>query len=589
MNMKTNYNIKYLSFLFAMLLFGVSCSDDEKDIYQNGIKEISFKNAKELIVVDLLAPKDTVVKIQVKLSQISSSPILAHVNVDNSLVAAYNKANNTDYKELSSQAYNFNVDKFIIPRYTEESSHAEIRLQTSTLKDADKYLLPVIIETTSGDDNVVMATDSSVLYILFSKKDIPPIPFLYLQDMELTTEIGEGKKNWFSAYATSPDGSHLFSVQEAAEKSEMMDFVLVKHGSAIRFYPSIIGKQHGGAYQTVINPYIKGFRKVTHFCMPGPAANVAPTLADFNAVNTNEDLQNKIAELNKRGYPYYTIDRMASPDIKEGIILVQGWGPMIAKNESFTILHIKEVIPINGGENYTIKFDIKYFGQDVRTEYANMPNQNVVVDNPLYNPDNEITEYKNVELTTEVGDDKKNWFSAYAENGKVAFTQQEARSKSNMMDFVPVVYGDGDVRFNTAIIGKQHGGDYLTKISPYVEGFEKLTYVLLGGHRVGFNDATKPEHYTNVTDMESLDSQITFYRTNGYNYAAANRMTSEKLSIGSVFVFGWGSKIGVNNKFGMAIVRELESTGNSNYKIKMDIKVPRSDARTPNNGSTVDK
>lgn len=585
--MKTIYNIKYWLLLLSMLGLLIGCSDDEKDEYYAKAKEISFQNSKDLVSVNLLAPKDTVVRVKAQLSSMSSQHIIAEVEVDNSLIAIYNKKHGTEYKELSPQAYDLSMDQVIIPRYSEESTHLEIRLRTAPLKDADKYLLPIKIASTTGDENLTLAPDSSVLYILFSKKDVPPIPFIFLQDVELTTVIGEGKKNWFSAYATNSEGGHTFGVKEAAEKSEMMDFVLIKHGSDLKFHPSIIGKQHGGAYLANMTPYTKGFKKLTHLFHPGPTGAAVPTIADFEAVNSNEEMQLKVAELNKRGYGvYYTGDRMTTTNLLSTPVLVQGWGPMIGKNENFAIMHIKQITPINDGADYSIKFDIKYFGHDVRTEYANAPNQNVVVDNPDYNVNNEIKEYKGVELTTEIGEGKKNWFSAYA-GGSTTFTQEEAKTKSAMMDFAIIKFGDGDVRLNPAIIGKQHGGDHQTRIAPYVEGFSKLTYTLIGGQRKGSKDETKPEHYDKVTDIVSLKAQIEEYRTLGYNYMAANRMMTDKLAVGSVAVIGWGNTIGKNEAVGMLIVRSIEATEGGHYKVKLDIKVPVSDSRTPNNGSAV--
>lgn len=51
----------------------------------------------------------------------------------------------------------------------------------------------------------------------------------------------------------------------------------------------------------------------------------------------------------------------------------------------------------------------------------------------------------------------------------------------------------------------------------------------------------------------------------------------------------WGHKIGINNKFGVFIVRDIQPTTDGNYKVVLDIKVPKSNARTSNNGSMVSK
>jgi hypothetical protein len=299
---------------------------------------------------------------------------------------------------------------------------------------------------------------------------------------------------------------------------------------------------------------------------------------------------NKIAELRAAdGYAYYTTDRMTSHNLQSQItgenrVLILAWGPRIGQNEQFALLYVKEVTSLPGGE-YKMIFDIKFIDHDIRTEVAKISGQNVVIDNPGYLPSSDIVEYEGIELTTEIGSGKKNWFSAYADKDVVTFTQEEARAKSQMMDFTPVMHASDEVRLYTAYIGYQHV-DYKERIAPYIQGFSKLTYTMIGGWRPGQPDATKPEHYDGVTDVKSLRALIDFYRV-GYAYPVANRMNSDKLAIGAVGVFGWGHKIGVNNSFGIYIVRDLQPTNGGNYKVVLDIKVPQSDARTPNNGSMV--
>ena len=340
-----------------------------------------------------------------------------------------------------------------------------------------------------------------------------------------------------------------------------------------------------------MSQYTEGFAKLTHTSN----ANRLFTPDAFNAVTTSEEMTAKIDELKaSSGYNFYVMDRMASHNIQTDIqgnnrVLILGWGPKIAVNTQFMMVYIKEVTPINGGE-YKMKFDVKYIDIDVREEAANTEGQNVIVDNPGYDPTNEIVEYTGIELTTEIGVGKKNWFAAYADNNMQTFTQEEARNKSSMMDFAAVAYGTDDIRLFTPYIGYKHAS-YKAPMAPYVLGFSKLTYMMMGGWGSG-SYATKPEHYDNVTDVKTMTGLINSYRV-GYTYPVADRMTSDKLKVGGVAVLGWGNHPQVNktsfinNKFGIFIVRDLQPTNNGHYKVILDIKVPKSDARSMNNGCMV--
>lgn len=581
MNTKTIFN-----FIFNILFLGIiiGCSSEETSIYETGSKVISMAGDANVVEIVVDPAKQNKIALQAEIDQKSAYGIVVAVETNSNLVDEYNQKHGTNYLELSPGSYTFETAEFIFPKYSTVSSHININLTSGEMQNDVTYLLPVQMVQLRGDENASINTTQDVIYLVVSK--LPPPKLIHLVDVELTTEIGPDKKNWFAAYAKNSQGGHTFSIEEAAEQSHMMDFVLVKHGSNLRLHPSIIGWQHGGDYHRYTGRYTNGFEKLT---MTTNINKLFP-VALFNEVNTSEELVNKIAELRASdGYAYYTTDRMTSHNLQSQIsgdnrTLIQAWGPRIGQNEQFSLLYIKEVTSLPGGE-YKIKFDIKYIETDIRSQSANVSGQNVVIDNPGYLPSNEIVEYEGIELTTEIGAGKKNWFSAYADDNMVTFTQEEARSKSNMMDFALVMHSVDAVRLYTAYVGYQHAS-YKERTAPYVQGFSRLTYTMLGGWRSGSPDATKPEHYANVTDAKSLRTLIDFYRI-GYAYPVANRMNSDTLAKDAVGIFGWGHKVGVNNSFGIYIVRDIQPTSNGNYKVVLDIKVPKSDARTPNNASSV--
>lgn len=587
--MKNMYKNKLFSYLLlTFLLATVGCSDDDKSIFETGDKIVSIiqKNENKTleVVVDIANPSNLL--IQAKLDHPSAFGVVAQAEVRLELVDEYNKQHGTDYQKINPNAYKFVRSDFVFPKYTDLSSNIEFSFSALSMAADAIYLLPVQITEVRGDDNVSIDEKSDIIFLLVSK--LPPPPLVHLVDVELTTERGADKKNWFAAYATNSAGGHTFSIEEAANKSEFMDFVLLKHGTNLRMHPSIIGWQHGGDYHKFISLYNMGFKKLTHTTN----MNKLFTPELFNSVNTSEEMSSKVAELKASdGYGYYTTDRMTSHNLQSDIkgdnrVLMLGWGPDIGKNEQFALVYIKEITAINGGADYKMKFDVKYPDIDIRTKTLNANSQNAIIDNPGYAASPIMKEYKGVELTTEIGADKKNWFSAYASNDMVTFSQEEAKSKAAMMDFVPVMHGVDHVALYSPYIGYQHKGDYEKRIAPYVEGFSRLPYSLVGGQRVGSVDATAPEHYDKVTDVKSMTKLIEQYRA-GYEYRVADRMMTDKLQKNSVAIFGWGHKKGVNNQFGILIVRDIVPTTNGNYKITLDIKVPESDARTPNSSSTV--
>lgn len=579
------YNI-YNFILCVVLMSTIFGCSEEKSIYETGDKVITMVEKGESNEIEIVVDpaRQNKVELQAQIDQISAYGIVVGVETNNSLVDEYNQKHQTNFLALPPSSYTIDVAEFIFPKYTSLSSHVNISLTSGEMQNEMTYLLPIQMAAVSGDENASINTTNDVIYLIVSK--LPPPKLIHLQDVELTTEIGPGKKNWFSAYATNSEGGHTFSVEEAAEQSHMMDFALVRHGSNIRLHPSIVGWQHGDDYQRYTWPYTIGFEKLTMI------ANMNRLFSTqlFDEIHSAEDIIPKIEELKvTSGYNFPVADRMTSHNLQSQItgdnrVLIQGWGPKIGQNNHYSFINIKEVTPTTGG-NYKVTFDIKFTEIDARTEAANTNGQNVVIDNPGYDPSNEMVEYKGVELTTEISPGKKNWFSAYASTEMVAFTQEEARSKSNMMDFAPVVHSTDEVRLYSAIIGHSHA-DYKERISPYVNGFQRLTYTMIGGRRTGSADETTPEHYDSVTDVNSMTQLILDYWPT-YAYPIANRMNSDKLIKDYVGVIAWGHKIGINNKFGLFIVRDIQPTTDGNYKVVLDVKVPKSNARISNNGSMV--
>lgn len=372
--------------LVVLLLVTVGCDDDKKNEYETGTKVVSLiqKNDDKTLSVVVDPAKMSTLLIQAKLDGRSAYDIVAQAEARLDLVDEYNQIHGTAYEKINPSSYVFERSEFIFPKYSELSSQIEFSFSAQSMATDVSYLLPVQITELRGDENAVIDENSDIIYVMVSK--LPPPALVHLKDVELTTEIGADKKNWFAAYATNSQGGHTFSVEEAAKQSMFMDFVLLKHGANLRIHPSIIGWQHKGDYQKYVAPYVSGFEKFTHVCN----MNKLFTPELFDSVNSSEAMAAKIAELRATdGYNYYAADRMTSHNLQSQIagnnrVLILGWGPKIGKNEQFAFLHIKEVTAIDGGANYTMKFDVKYIDFDMKTEALNTQGQTVIVDNPDY-------------------------------------------------------------------------------------------------------------------------------------------------------------------------------------------------------------
>jgi len=364
----------------------LGCDDDEKSTYETGQKVVSLIKPDDKNVIEVVVDpsKKSVVSLQAQIDQLSAFGIVVEVEARAELIEKYNKEHGTGYQELSPSSYTFEKSEFIFPKYSTVSSHVQVSLNTNSMQDDVMYLLPVQMILISGDENASIDESGDVLYIKVSK--LPPPALVHLKDLEITTEIGIDKKNWFSAYATNSQGGHTFTLEEAAQHSGKMDFVLLKHGSNVRIYPSIIGWKHGGDYQKYIVPYIVGFEKLTHT----GNANRLLTIDLFNSVNSAEDMIKEVDAIKASGYNPYAVDRMASHNLQSQItgdsrVLLLCWGPKLNVNTQFGLIYIKDVTTVNGGVSYTMKFDFKYVDSDIREEVLKIDGQNTIIDNPDYN------------------------------------------------------------------------------------------------------------------------------------------------------------------------------------------------------------
>jgi hypothetical protein len=195
-------------------------------------------------------------------------------------------------------------------------------------------------------------------------------PLVYKKDVVLTTEIGAGKANWFSAYLEP----HTFDQETAKTHQEMMDFVVVAYSeTSLRFLSAAV--YEASSYLPRVAPYMEGFSQATYSVVTSNRPSV--TAEAMANLEYDEDLtnfiDNKIVASAADGGENYNVkgtNRRTSGNLEEGSGLIIGWGSYVngaAANQEFAVIYVKEITIENGVG--VVRFDIKYPQTDYRSVY----------------------------------------------------------------------------------------------------------------------------------------------------------------------------------------------------------------------------
>jgi hypothetical protein len=196
---------------------------------------------------------------------------------------------------------------------------------------------------------------------------------LHFTDIKLTTEIGPGKHNWFSAYQQP----HVFDNTTAAANQMMLDFAFIKYTAvANRIVPAAVFNA-SAAYTTATAPYMVGFSKATYAMVTANRPSITP--ASFSSLGWDgqmtDFINNKIKAPTSEGgenYNVSTANRRVSGDMVPGAGFVIGWGSWNfadskVDNQAFGVVIVKEYSEANGFANVTL--EIKVPADDNRTKY----------------------------------------------------------------------------------------------------------------------------------------------------------------------------------------------------------------------------
>lgn len=194
-------------------------------------------------------------------------------------------------------------------------------------------------------------------------------PLKEFKNVVLTTEIGPGKINFFSAYKAP----HFFSIENAAPNDEMIDLGFFKYTATSNniMPPGVFNA--GPAYATALAPYLVGFDKAAYTLVTANRPSVNNTSFDTLKWDTQllDHVANKVAAPTSQGgegYNIYTTNRRTNNVFNIGQGFYIGWGrwdPI--QNQSFGIVIVRGYT--TSGQYATVTLDIKVPEEDQRTKF----------------------------------------------------------------------------------------------------------------------------------------------------------------------------------------------------------------------------
>lgn len=192
---------------------------------------------------------------------------------------------------------------------------------------------------------------------------------VHFTNITLTSEIGPGLNNWFSAW----QAPHVFDVPNAAANELMVDFALVNYnGSGFRIMPAAVFAA-GDSYRTAMEPYMQGFTKAPYTLVT--ANRNAITQEAFDTLEWDgemmEFLDAKVRAPKDEGgenYNFYGTNRRTNSDLQVGKGFIIGWGQWEpTQNKAFGIVMVKAYSENAGVATATL--EIKVPAEDMRTKY----------------------------------------------------------------------------------------------------------------------------------------------------------------------------------------------------------------------------
>lgn len=192
---------------------------------------------------------------------------------------------------------------------------------------------------------------------------------VHFADITLTSAVGPGLNNWFSAY----QAPHVFDVPNAAANQLMVDIALVKYSAtSFRVMPAAVYVA-GDAYKTAMAPYMEGFTKAPYTLVTANRNAITPEA--FDALEwdgqmmefLNAKIKAPVAE-GGENYNFYGTNRRTNSDLQIGKGFIIGWGQWDPiSNQAFGVVMVKDYSVVDGVATATL--EIKVPAEDMRTKY----------------------------------------------------------------------------------------------------------------------------------------------------------------------------------------------------------------------------
>lgn len=193
--------------------------------------------------------------------------------------------------------------------------------------------------------------------------------------------------------------------------------------------------------------------------------------------------------------------------------------------------------------------------------------------------------FKDVVLTSDIGDNKFNWFAAWKAPHR--FTAAQAAPNAPHINIGLIRHTTG---FRIVTPSLYNVAGYDVSMPPYLQGFNVATYTLITAFRRSVTAAAMDTilYDNNLENFMNRNIKGPGPVGENYNITTSYRRLSDNIVATSAnrgFVIGWGSRSGesVNHEtYGLVLIKSVSISGTV-CTLTLDIKVPMQDMQTKYN------
>lgn len=181
--------------------------------------------------------------------------IVANIAPDFSLVESYNEENLTSYEPLPEDSFAFDITKLVIASGHSYSTVAKLFFVPGELDVYTTYMLPVVIESVSGNLEVNEDKNTAYLIIAFGgdavpvKKDLYPLSFVTTSGVNnMTVTQGDG---FITMISTGGDPNITTTklgrvMAEGEHRVVAFEYISNKNNTKAEFFYCVAGGAEGG-------------------------------------------------------------------------------------------------------------------------------------------------------------------------------------------------------------------------------------------------------------------------------------------------------------------------------------------------------